>query len=237
MHREVRMDGSVMRHLRIISAFAAVAGAALTCFADYAVTEATSSSQTFALYTSTAATPTYSASSGALASPFNITYRDGETVSATSPAGVTTALSGTGGQISFTPSSGGVWMFTNSNGATAQVGVGWDVHGDGFAPQGSGAEIVRIETVREGPDRKVKISAPYPSLAYSGDDWKFAADAAATLTVTSPSGESTQFDLSGTGKQQFAFNKSGTWTVTLASASGTRTAIVTVTGGLVIIFQ
>lgn len=226
-----------MRYLRIIAVFAVATGAALPCFADYAVTEATSSSQTFALYTSAAATPTYAVSSGALASPFNITYRDGETVSATSPAGATTALSGAGGQISFTPSSGGVWKFANSNGATAQVGVGWDVHGDGFAPQGSEAQIVRIETVYEGPDRRVNISAPFPPLAYSGDDWKFAADAAATLTVTSPSGESTQFDLAGTGKRQFAFNRAGQWTVTLASASGTRTATVTVTGGLMIIIQ
>ena len=226
-----------MRYLRIIAVFAAATGAALPCFADYAVTEATSSSQTFALYTSAAATPTYAVSSGALASPFNITYRDGETVSATSPAGATTALSGAGGQISFTPSSGGVWKFINSNGETAQVGVGWDVHGDGFEPQGSEAQIVRIETVYEGPDRKVRISAPYPPLAYSGDDWTFAADAAATLTVTSPSGESTQFDLVGTGSRQFAFNKSGYWTVALASASGTRTATINVVSGLVIIFK
>ena len=216
---------------------AVAAGVAFPLLADYTVEPAMSATQTLALYTSAAATPTFSVAGGALSSPFNITYRDGETVSVTSPSGVTTALSGSGGIIEYTPNSGGVWKFTNSNGETAQVGVGWDVHGDGFAPQGSGAEVVLIETVREGPDRKVKISAPCPPVAYSGDDWKFAADAAATLTVTSPSGESTQFDLSGTGKQQFAFNKSGNWMVTLASASGTRTAIVTVTGGLVIIFQ
>lgn len=45
-----------MRYLRIITVFAIATSAALASLADYAVTEATSSSQTFALYTSAAAT-------------------------------------------------------------------------------------------------------------------------------------------------------------------------------------
>ena len=115
---------------------AVAASAAFPLFADdeYAVTAATSSAQTFALYTSAAATPTYALTSGALSSPFNITYRDGETVSVTSPNGVTTALSGSGGTIEYVPASGGLWTFANSNGKTALVGVDWSVHDDAPAP-------------------------------------------------------------------------------------------------------
>ena len=186
----------------------------------------TSSARTFALYTSAAATPTFALTSGALSSPFLITYREGETVSVTSPNGVTTALSGAGGKIEYAPASGGLWTFTNSNGETARVGVDWRVHGDAPAPAASAASFA-ADAVGEGPDRKLK-KGETPPVAYSGDDWKGDFSKAATVTFTPPEGSglaATTWNRTGKGAEPFTFNAKGVWTVTLKFADNTtRTA-------------
>ena len=215
------------------------ASATLPLFADdeYAVTAATSSAQTFALYTSAAATPTYALTSGALSSPFNITYRDGETVSVTSPNGVTTALSGSGGTIEYVPASGGLWTFANSNGQTAFVGVDWSVHDDAPAPATGTANLVWLETVDEGPDRKI-TSNDRPSVAYSDATFAGTLAGAVTLKLTSPSGDETTYTkASGENAKSVRLTK-GVWTVVLTSSAGTSTAHITVTpGGMVLIVK
>ena len=218
---------------------AVAASATLPLFADdeYAVTAATSSAQTFALYTSAAATPTYALTSGALSSPFLITYREGETVSVTSPNGVTTALSGSGGTIEYVPASGGLWTFANSNGKTALVGVDWSVHDDAPAPATDTANLVWLETVNEGPDRKI-TSNDRPSVAYSDATFAGTSTGAVTLTLTSPSGEETTYTKAAGENAKSVRLTKGVWTVVLTSSAGTSTAHITVTpGGIVLIVK
>jgi len=205
---------------------------AATCSA-YAVTETTSPSAAFALYTSAVETPTYAVAAGALSSPFLITYREGETVSVTSPNGVTTQLSGSDGTISYTPVSGGVWKFRNSNGASAYVGVGWN--GDGFAPVTDDGSIAWIDTMQTGPDRKVKrtdnVVVSYSDAAFAGSG-----TGVVTLTLTSPSNVETVYTKqSGDDAQTLRLDESGEWTAVLTTSAGTSTAKIKVSGGLVII--
>ena len=224
---------------KLLPLLAVAASASLPLFADdeYAVTTATSSAQTFALYTSASATPTYALTSGALSSPFNITYREGETVSVTSPNGVTTALSGSGGTIEYVPASGGLWTFANSNGQTAFVGVDWSVHDDASAPATGTANLVWLETVDEGPDRKAK-STDRPSVAYSDATFAGSSTGTVTLTLTSPAGDVTTYTkASGENAKSVRLTK-GVWTVVLTSSAGTSTAHITVTpGGMILIIK
>ena len=236
---------------KLLPLLAVAASAAFPLFADdeYAVTAATSSAQTFALYTSAAATPTYALTSGAaatptyaltsgaLSSPFNITYRDGETVSVTSPNGVTTALSGSGGTIEYVPASGGLWTFANSNGETALVGVDWSIHDDAPAPATDTANLVWLETVDEGPDRKI-TSNDRPSVAYSDATFAGTSTGAVTLTLTSPSGEETIYTKTAGENAKSVRLTKGVWTVVLTSSAGSSTAHITVTpGGIVLIVK
>ena len=224
---------------KLLPLLAAAASAVLPLFADeeYVVTAATSSAQTFALYTSASATPTYALTSGALSSPFNITYREGETVSVTSPNGVTTALSGSGGTIVYVPASGGLWTFANSNGQTAFVGVDWSVHDDASAPATGTANLVWLETVNEGPDRKAK-STDRPSVAYSDATFAGTSTGAVTLTLTSPSGEETTYTKAAGENAKSVRLTKGVWTIELTSNAGTSTAHITVTpGGIVLIVK
>ena len=224
---------------KLLPLLAVAASATLPLFADdeYAVTAATSSAQTFALYTSAAATPTYALTSGALSSPFNITYREGETVSVTSPNGVTTALSGSGGTIEYVPASGGLWTFANSNGQTAFVGVDWSVHDDAPAPATGTANLVWLETVNEGPDRKI-TSNDRPSVAYSDATFAGTLAGAVTLKLTSPSGEETTYTKAAGENAKSVRLTKGVWTVVLTSSAGTSTAHITVTpGGIVLIVK
>ena len=224
---------------KLLPLLAVAASATFPLFADdeYAVTAATSSAQTFALYTSAAATPTYALTSGALSSPFNITYREGETVSVTSPNGVTTALSGSGGTIEYVPASGGLWTFANSNGKTALVGVDWSVHDDAPAPATGTANLVWLETVNEGPDRKAK-STDRPSVAYSDATFAGTLAGAVTLKLTSPSGDETTYTKAAGEDAKSVRLTKGVWTVVLTSSAGTSTAHITVTpGGMVLIVK
>ena len=193
---------------------------------DYAVTSATSAPQTLALYTSAAETPTYAVAAGALASPFLITYRSGETVSVTSPNGVTTQLSGTDGTISFNPTSGGLWKFENSNGSVAYVGKGYN--GDGFAPVSDDGTLAWLETTVEGPDRTIKTTDT-PTLAYSDTSFTGDQTGTVTLTLTAPDGTKTTYTKeAGEDAESMRLNKAGVWMVVLTTPSGTSSAEITV---------
>lgn len=222
--------------LMMIGAAALAVGA----YADYEVSPATSSTYTSAaIYTSRAATPTYAYSAGALASPFLVTYKDSETVSVTSPNGVTMQLSGSDGKISYTPTSGGLWTFSNSNGSTAYVGVAWAADlSDGFAPAADTASLGWLETTVEGPNRSAK-KGDMPPIAYSDDAFSGADTGTVTLTLTSPSGAETTYTKSaGEDAKTLRLDEAGVWTVELATSSGTSTSqIRVVPSGLIISFH
>ena len=213
---------------------------AVGAYADYEVTSATSSTYTsVAIYTSKAATPTYAYSAGALASPFLITYKDGETVSVTSPNGVSMQLSGSDGKISYTPTSGGLWTFANSNGSMAYVGVGWAADlSDGFVPVTDTASLTWLETNKVGPDRSVEKSDTLP-IAYSDNAFSGSDTGAVTLTLTSPSSvETTYTKTAGEDAKTLRLNEVGVWTVVLTTSSGTSTAQISVVpGGFIISFH
>ena len=104
--------------------------------------------------------------------------------------------------------------------------------------QYSWAEIAYpVDSEQAGPDRKTICKGSLP-VAYSGDDWLGDAAKAATVVFTSPNGAVTTLNLTGTGAQSFKFDSSGKWTVTLTMADGsTRTAVISVRGGFMIIFS
>ena len=226
MHKLQTMVGKRGRLAAKVFAATVLFGAALPLFADYAVTAATSQTAPLALYTSAAETPTYAVAAGALATPFLVTYKEGETVSVTSPNGVTTQLSGTDGTIDFNPTSGGVWRFANSNGSTAFVGKGWN--GDGFASVSDEGALPWLETKSEGPDRTVKTKDT-PSLAYSDASFTGDESGTVTLTLTDPAGTATVYTKeAGKDAEALRLNKSGVWTVVLTTPSGVSTAEITV---------
>ena len=164
-----------------------------------------------------------------------VTYRAGETVTLTAPDGTTatvvadaaaaggaTLAVGAGGL-----SSDGLWRLDNSNGSVAFVGVAWETFG-AARRQASDGRTMALDTLAEGPDRKLKKSE-VPPVAYSGDDWAGDLSKAATITFTPPEGsglETTTWNKTnpGTGAQSFTFNAKGDWTVTLKFADDTTKA-------------
>ena len=116
-----------------------------------------------------------------------------------------------------------------------------DYHDDAPAPATGTANLVWLETVDEGPDRKLKNSE-MPPVAYSGDDWKGDFSKAATVTFTPPDGSglaATTWNRTGKGAEPFTFNAKGVWTVTLKFADNTtRTAHIDIqAAGLTLIFK
>ena len=201
---------------------------------------------------------TYAVMSAAeLSSLMPTTYAAGETVTATSPSGVATAVvsspasdgtvdlpQGAGGPVN----AGGIWNLANSNGAHARIGIAWAVFDDGgtLAETAAGTGFI-ADAAQAGPDRKAKKSE-VPPVAYSGDDWTAVATSAtlpaATVTFTPPEGSgleaTTWDDLSGgNGARAFTFNARGVWTVTLTFANNTtRTAHINIqTAGFVLIVK
>ena len=224
---------------KLLMTIGAAAGT-FVALADYEVTSFFfNDTATTEIYTSKAATPTYAYSAGALASPFLITYKDGETVSVTSPNGVSMQLSGSDGKISYTPTSGGLWTFANSNGSMAYVGVGWAADlSDGFVPVTDTASLTWLETNKVGPDRSVKKSDTLP-IAYSDNAFSGSDTGAVTLTLTSPSSvETTYTKTAGEDAKTLRLNEVGVWTVVLTTSSGTSTAQISVVpGGFIISFH
>ena len=220
----------------------AVVAAALTAAADDGTLLAeTESAATFRVWSS--ADATYAVMSAAeLSSLMPATYAVSETVTATSPSGVATAVvsspasdgtvdlpQGTGGPIN----AGGIWSLANSNGAQARIGIAWAVFDDGgtLAETSAGTGFI-ADAAQTGPDRKLKKNE-VPPVAYSGDDWAGDLSKAATITFTPPADsglEATVWDdLAGDGAREFVFAQPGLWTVTLTFAdSTTQTAVINV---------
>ena len=82
----------------------------------------------------------------------------------------------------------------------------------------SSSEFV-LDLENEGPNRRGNRRDLWPDIAYTGDGWAFAADAASTLTLTPPEESPVATAKTGTGAVPFIPHKSGTWTVTLAYGS------------------
>ena len=124
-------------------------------------------------------------------------------------------------------------------------GYGKEAAGDGLWRLVAGAdpnvfssEIASfpLDTEQSGPDR-VTDNRPR-KVAYSGDNWGTGTGTSSKLTVIPPRESSAAYDLYGTGEQTVKFLKAGDWTLTLESASGTLTSIVTVLpSGLMIYFH
>lgn len=229
--------------MRLIYLGMAMAAALPLFAADGDFMAETSSAATFRLYVSEG--DVYTLESAAEVAAWPVTWQTGETVSATAMDGTAYALSEEAGDATSAqlPGKGGVWSLSvTSEGLThaARVGVPWSVYqGDG---QVIGATSVAygtygVDTVQDGPDRRIKDRAFLP-IAYSGDDWGArSASAASTLTVTPPAAQTdpSVFNLFGTGVQPFAFDSAGRWTVLLEMADGTaRTATINRHGGLII---
>ena len=168
-----------------------------------------------------------------------VTYRDGETVVAVAPNGTQTVLTqggGSSGTVAFRPTAGGLWRLETSKGEEAFVGVVWEVFSDGWTVETAEAASVRLETVKDGPDRKIPRRLVLP-VAYSGDDWQGDLSKAATLAFTSPSGETTTLNPgSGNGAVAFQFAEAGRWTavLTFADATSREAAIIITKPGLMI---
>ena len=134
-----------------------------------------------------------------------VTYRAGETVTLTSPAGAsTTPVSGAAANgetaLAGAFNADGVWRLANSNGGSALVGVAWETFGSPWREASADASC-RMHTEGEGPDTFT------PPEGSGGE--------ATTWNKTNP----------GTGAQSFTFNAVGVWTVTLTFADNTtRTA-------------
>ena len=223
--------------------FAAACAVSAPVFADDEVSEepeetadfrVTSDAVAIALHTDDAALRFSSAELAAK----QVTYRAGETVTLTAPDGTTatviadaaaaggaTLAVGAGGL-----SSDGLWRLDNSNGSVAFVGVAWETFGAAWRQAGDGRSMA-LDTLAEGPDRKLKKSE-VPLVAYSGDDWAGDLSKAATITFTPPEEaglEATTWNKTGKGAEAFTFNAKGDWTVTLAFADGTtKTATITI---------
>ena len=174
-----------------------------------------------------------------------VTYRAGETVTLTSPAGAsTTPVSGAAANgetaLAGAFNADGVWRLANSNGGSALVGVAWETFGSPWREASADASC-RMHTEGEGPDRKLK-KREVPLVAYSGDDWAGDLSKAATIMFTPPEGaglEATTWSKAGNGAEAFTFAKAGMWTVLLTFADGTtQTAVIDVqTAGFTLIVR
>lgn len=170
-----------------------------------------------------------------------VTYRAGETVTAVAPDDSRVELVAPGapsaGSVSFAPTTDGLWRLENSNGSAVIVGVGWGVFGGGWSYDFSLVSLFWLHTMGDGPNRRVQAQK-YPGVAYSGDHWRRNAGAGSTLTFFAPNGQSTVFDLGGTGVQPFKFNQAGIWTVRLAMADDTTLeAEIAASAGFVLFFR
>ena len=224
---------------------AAACAAAMSVFADGdepVAIRVTSEAVTFKLRTGDG---TAAVASTDLAT-WPVTYRAGETVTLTSPAGASTTPISDAAANGTTALAGafnadGVWRLANSNGGSAIVGVAWGTFGASWREASADASC-RMHTEGEGPDRKLK-KREVPPVAYSGDDWHGDLSKAATVTFTPPEGsglEATTWNRTGKGAESFTFDAKGVWTVTLTFAGNTpspRTAQINIeqTGFMLIV--
>ena len=189
---------------------------------------------TFDVYTS--ADATYAALTADELSAMRITYREGETVTATAYDGTLLTLVGpaaSSGSVQFDAGKGGIWTLVNSEQGMARIGVSWSINADygAVVAQSANSSCFGVDSKEAGPDRRTHRESVLP-IAYAGDGWSGSPSKESVLTVVSPDGSSTVLSRAGTGVEPWPFNKFGEWTITLASAdAGEMTAKVLVVGG------
>lgn len=179
-----------------------------------------------------------------------VTYRAGETVTLTAPDGTTATVvadAAAAGGVTLAVGAGGLssdclWRLDNSNGSVAFVGVAWETFDAAWRKAGDGLTTA-LDTLAEGPDRKLKKSE-VPPVAYSGDDWAGDLSKAATVRFTSPGGSTITWNRTGTDAETFTFNERGTWKVELwyegsdASGDPDATALIDIqTAGFVLVIK
>lgn len=223
-----------MRRKFLVLAAVALCGAV----APAAVEETTSAAASFKMYTTGGGT--YALTSEEDFSTWLVSWREGDTVTATPATGAASTLvadAPSAGSREL-PRAGGLWMLESALSGTAKIGVPWSVFSDGGELAGSVPASGRLDTCQTGPDRRTdKRSAP--PVAYSGDNWARDVSKASVVTFTPPEGSElseTVWNRNGSGADSFTFGAAGLWTVTLQFEDGTeRTAkIDIVSPGLII---
>jgi hypothetical protein len=169
-----------------------------------------------------------------------VVYRAGETVSVCAPNGAQTVLvsdASEAGTIVLSSSvidAGGVWTFVNSADAKASLGVSWTVGGGGTLSSDESAAFC-VDSMQKGPNRRISLNAS-PAVAYSGMDWKPSLPRGGDLTIVSPSGVT--HESTGEVSENFTFDKSGVWMVTLYPKQGSICeALISVIGGFHVVVR
>ena len=221
---------------RLLALAALAAG---TAMADVGDVVATSAGCTFRINTKDSVRWSYDDDA---VSSFPVTWRKGETVTATAYDGTEAtgypSSASSDGELAFAATKGGVWTLVNSVSGTAYIVVPFGVDEIGDVVATSASEGFGIDTLAEGPNRKGKKRELLTLIAFSGDDWAGNASAESTLRFTAPDSTITEYAKTGTGAQAFTFNKAGAWTVELIVDSVVvKTATINATSGLVIIVK
>ena len=224
---------------KLLICAASIAGVCALNAADGDLLAEDTTGATFDVYSADSAT--YAAKSAAeIAALPHVTYRTGETVTATKWNGDETSLvasAASDGSTAFAPDAGGVWILNNSAQGSARICVPWSVYGDSMSLMSAASSEYAVDSIADGPNRRT-VRREAPQVAYTGDNWVGDVAKATTLTITSPLGAITNLDLSGTGAIPFDFKGSGAWTVHLAMSGGsTLDSVVYIDGGFIIMFQ
>jgi len=211
-----------MKHALLICATVLAGTGALHATDGDLIAETTSPSPAFEVWTvDDAAYP--AADAAAIAALPRVTWLAGDTVTAISCLGASSTLVSTAasaGSAAFAPNAGGVWTLENSVQGSASIGVPWTVFNDGGTlDSGAVSPGFVVDAKQVGPDRKISRREA-PPLSWTCDHWARESDAAATLTLTAPSGTETELSRNGTGSEPFAFTPGGVWTAALAMADG-----------------
>ena len=227
-----------MKRYAISAAVAIIVFAHLSVASDGDLIAETASATPFRAYVSDGSA--YVLASDEDIATWPVTWRTGESVNATAMDGTQYALSSADEDATceVLPGKGGAWTLVNSEQGNARVCIPWSVcQGYGVTiASGSTAEGYAADTVQDGPNRKSKDRV-FPSIAYSGDDWRERSETAQSeLTIVSPSGDTVFSEsLTGTGVLPFSFDKTGKWLLSLRTAEGTMlTATVNIVGGFTI---
>lgn len=222
-----------MRRKPLVLAAVALCGAV----APAAVEETTSAAVNFKMYTTGG---TYALTSEEDFATWLVSWREGDTVTATPATGAASTLvadAPSAGSREL-PRAGGLWTLESALSGTAEVGVPWSVFSDGGELAASAASSGRLDTCQTGPDRRTDKRNVLP-VAYSGDNWAGDVAKASVVTFTPPEGSGlseTVWNRNGSGVDAFTFGVVGLWTVTLKFEDGTtRTAKIDIlTSGLTI---
>ena len=94
-----------------------------------------------------------------------------------------------------------------------------------------------VDSRGAGPNRRWKIGKSV-EIAYSGDNWIGGLNAQSTLAITTPSGDTAELPLSGTGLHGFTPAERGVYTLTLATDGASIVGKVTVLSDpMILIFR